>query len=222
MLGSTSTVKPGSSGSIACQMASAGRLRDAYPTLDVHPVLADFTQAIDLPKTLAGRPVVAFFPGSTIGNFTRDEAAALLRFVRQRLGPSAHFIVGADQVKDLDVLLAAYDDAAGVTAAFNRNVLVRVNRELGADFVPEAFDHRAIWNAEHERIEMHLVSRETQQVTLAGQRFAFAAGESIHTENSHKFTRESFAQLAEAGGWRVEREWISPEPAFGVFLLRAI
>nr|WP_255369376.1 L-histidine N(alpha)-methyltransferase [Luteibacter sp. UNCMF366Tsu5.1] len=198
------------------------RLREAYPALAVHPVVADFTQAIDVPKALAGRPVVAFFPGSTIGNFTHDEAAALLRFVRERLGPSAHFIVGADQVKDVNVLLAAYDDAGGVTAAFNRNVLVRINRELGADFVSEAFEHRAIWNAERERIEMHLVSREAQEVTLAGQRFAFAAGESIHTENSHKFTPESFARLAEAGGWRIEREWISPAPAFGVFMLRAI
>ncbi len=198
------------------------RLREAYPSLAVHPVVADFTQAIDVPKALAGRPVVAFFPGSTIGNFTHDEAAALLRFVRERLGPSAHFIVGADQVKDVNVLLAAYDDAGGVTAAFNRNVLVRIDRELGADFVPEAFEHRAIWNAERERIEMHLVSREAQEVTLAGQRFTFAAGESIHTENSHKFTPESFARLAEAGGWRIEREWISPAPAFGVFMLRAI
>jgi dimethylhistidine N-methyltransferase len=197
------------------------RLRDAYPSLAVHPVIGDFTQAIDVPKALAGRPVVAFFPGSTIGNFTPAEAIALLRSVRERLGPDAHFIVGADQVKDVDVLLAAYDDAAGVTAAFNRNVLVRINRELGGDFDPEAFEHRAVWNASLERIEMHLVSRVAQRVTVAGQVFAFAAGESIHTENSHKFTPASFARLAEAGGWRIEREWISPDPAFGVFSLLA-
>jgi dimethylhistidine N-methyltransferase len=165
--------------------------------------------------------VVAFFPGSTIGNFTPDEAAALLRAVRERLGPGARFIVGADQVKDLDVLLAAYDDAQGVTAAFNRNVLVRINRELGGDFVPEAFEHRAVWNPRFERIEMHLVSRAAQRVTLAGQAFAFEAGESIHTENSHKFTPASFARLAAAGGWDVERAWISPAPSFGVFVLNA-
>jgi dimethylhistidine N-methyltransferase len=200
---------------------AVARLRDAYPSLAVHPVVGDFTHAIEVPKAVAGRPVVAFFPGSTIGNFTPDEAAALLRAVRERLGPGARFIVGADQVKDLDVLLAAYDDAQGVTAAFNRNVLVRINRELGGDFVPEAFEHRAVWNPRFERIEMHLVSRAAQRVTLAGQAFAFEAGESIHTENSHKFTPASFARLAAAGGWDVERAWISPAPSFGVFVLNA-
>jgi dimethylhistidine N-methyltransferase len=162
---------------------------------------------------------VAFFPGSTIGNFVPEEAIALLRSVRERLGAGAHFIVGADQVKSVDTLIAAYDDAEGVTAAFNRNVLVRINRELGADFDPQAFEHRAVWNTELERIEMHLVSRVSQKVTVAGQSFSFAAGESIHTENSHKFTPASFARLAEAGGWQVDREWISPDPAFGVFAL---
>ncbi|MET0937251.1 MAG: ergothioneine biosynthesis protein EgtB, partial [Luteibacter sp.] len=197
------------------------RLRSAYPGLAVHPVVGDFTQAIDVPAAVAARPIVAFFPGSTIGNFTPDEAIALLRSVRERLGPAAHFIVGADQVKPVETLVAAYDDAEGVTAAFNRNVLVRINRELGGDFDPQAFEHRAVWNAERERIEMHLVSRVAQQVTVAGHRFAFAAGESIHTENSHKFTPASFARLAEAGGWRVDRQWVSAEPAFGVFGLVA-
>nr|WP_280136185.1 L-histidine N(alpha)-methyltransferase [Luteibacter rhizovicinus] len=195
------------------------RLRSAYPALEVHPVVGDFTQAIHVPEALAGRPVVAFFPGSTIGNFVAEEAIALLRSVRERLGPDAHFIVGADQVKPIDTLIAAYDDAEGVTAAFNRNVLVRINRELGGDFDPQAFEHRAVWNAQRERIEMHLVSRRAQQVTVAGQHFRFAAGESIHTENSHKFTPASFARLAEAGGWRVDQQWISPDPAFGIFAL---
>lgn len=197
------------------------RLRSAYPGLAVYPVVADFTRAIDVPEAVAGRPIVAFFPGSTIGNFTADEAIALLRSVRERLGPEAHFIVGADQVKSVETLIAAYDDAEGVTAAFNRNVLVRINRELGGDFDPQAFAHEARWNADRERIEMHLVSRVAQQVSVAGQRFAFAAGESIHTENSHKFTPASFARLAEAGGWRIDRQWISPDPAFGVFALVA-
>jgi dimethylhistidine N-methyltransferase len=201
---------------------AVARLRDAYPSLVVHPVVGDFTHAIALPKALADRPVVAFFPGSTIGNFTPDEAVALLRSVREQLGSDARFIVGADQVKDLDVLLAAYDDAAGVTAAFNRNVLVRINRELGGDLDPASFDHRAIWNPAFERIEMHLVSREAQRVTVAGQAFSFDAGESIHTENSHKFTPASFARLAEAGGWRIENEWISADPAFGVYVLQAL
>ena len=195
------------------------RLTRSYPDLTVLPVVGDFTAELALPKSLRSLARVGFFPGSTIGNFVPEEAIALLRSVRERLGPEAHFIVGADQVKPVDTLVAAYDDAEGVTAAFNRNVLARINRELGGDFDPQAFEHRAVWNAERERIEMHLVSRVAQQVTVAGQRFGFAAGESIHTENSHKFTPASFARLAAAGGWRVDREWISPDPGFGVFAL---
>jgi dimethylhistidine N-methyltransferase len=200
---------------------AAQSLRKKYPALVVAPQVDDFTRVLTLPKEADGHTRVGFFPGSTIGNFTPTEAIALLRSIRERLGNDAHLIVGADQVKDADVLLAAYDDAEGVTAAFNRNVLVRINRELGGDIDPLSFEHRAVWNVALERIEMHLVSREAQQVQVAGQTFAFAAGESIHTENSHKFTPASFARLAEAGGWTVERQWISPDPAFGVFVLRA-
>nr|WP_256452094.1 L-histidine N(alpha)-methyltransferase [Luteibacter aegosomatissinici] len=200
---------------------AAERLRAAYPALPIVPVVADFTRGIEVPEALADKPVVAFFPGSTIGNFEADEAVALMHAVRRRLGPGARFIVGADQVKPIDTLLAAYDDAEGVTAAFNRNVLVRINRELGADFDVDAFEHRAVWNAAKSRIEMHLESAVAQTVTVAGQRFAFEAGETIHTENSHKFTPESFAALAARAGWAVEQQWISEDPAFGVFLLRA-
>lgn len=201
---------------------AAERLRASYPSLEVHPRIADFTRAIDLPPEVAGRPLVAFFPGSTIGNFTAEEATDLLRAVRASLGPDSRFIVGADQVKDIDTLIAAYDDDEGVTATFNRNVLVRINRELGGDFDVGAFEHRAIWNAAKARIEMHLVSGHAQRVTVAGQSFDIAAGESIHTENSHKFTSASFAALAQAGGWVVEREWVSPDPAFGVYVLKAV
>nr|WP_232309545.1 L-histidine N(alpha)-methyltransferase [Luteibacter yeojuensis] len=200
---------------------AAERLRPAYPSLAIMPVVADFTVGIEVPDALAGKPVVAFFPGSTIGNFEPAEAVELMRAVRRRLGPGARFIVGADQVKAVDVLLAAYDDADGVTAAFNRNVLVRINRELGGDFDVGAFAHRAVWNAARSRIEMHLESTVAQTATVAGQRFDFAAGETIHTENSHKFTPESFAALAAEAGWGVEQQWISEGPAFGVFLLRA-
>jgi dimethylhistidine N-methyltransferase len=201
---------------------AAERLRSAYPSLAIVPVVADFTQGIDVPDALAGKPVVAFFPGSTIGNFEPGEAVDLMRAVRRRLGAGARFIVGADQMKPIDVLLAAYDDAEGVTAAFNRNVLVRINRELGADFDVGAFEHRAVWNAAKSRIEMHLESSAAQTVTVAGQRFAFEAGETIHTENSHKFTPESFQALAERAGWAIEAQWISDAPAFGVFLLKAV
>lgn len=198
------------------------RLASAYPALAVHPVVADFTRSIDVPRVLAGHPVVAFFPGSTIGNFESDDAVELLRSVRNRLGAEARFIVGADQVKDVPTLIAAYDDAEGVTAAFNRNMLVRINRELGGDFDVGSFEHRAVWNAEKARIEMHLASRRAQRVTVAGQAFDFAAGETIHTENSHKFTPASFAALARSGGWEVERQWVSNDPAFGVFVLKAV
>ncbi|QWT21797.1 ergothioneine biosynthesis protein EgtB [Bacillus sp. NP157] len=201
---------------------AAERLRAAYPALPILPVVADFTRGIEVPDKLAGKPLVAFFPGSTIGNFEAGEAIELMRSVRRRLGRGARFIVGADQVKAVETLLAAYDDAEGVTAAFNRNVLVRANRELGADFDVGTFEHRAVWNAAKARIEMHLESRVAQVVHLNGQRFSFAAGETIHTENSHKFTPASFAALAAASGWTIEREWISAEPAFGVFLLKAV
>jgi dimethylhistidine N-methyltransferase len=175
-----------------------------------------------LPLANLTRPLghtVVLFLGSTIGNLEPDQAAAMLADLRSALHPGDALLLGADLRKDPSILEPAYYDALGVTAAFNLNLLQRFNRELGGDFDPQAFDHRAVWNVELERIEMHLVSRVAQRVTVAGQRFGFAAGESIHTENSHKFTPASFARLAEAGGWRVDREWISPDPAFGVFAL---
>jgi probable methyltransferase len=201
---------------------AAERLRAAYPALPIVPVVADFTRGIEVPGSLSDKPVVAFFPGSTIGNFEPDEAVALMQAVRRRLGEGARFIVGADQVKPVETLLAAYDDAEGVTAAFNRNILVRINRELGADFDVGAFEHRALWNEGKSRIEMHLESQVAQTVTVAGQRFAFEMGETIHTENSHKFTPASFAALAARAGWSIEQQWLSDAPAFGVFLLRAV
>ena len=203
----------------ALRLATVKLLR-AYPQLAVTPVVGDFTTSVELPSALRGRPLVGFFPGSTIGNFTPPEARALLRSIRTLLGPDARLIIGADQVKDEATLLRAYDDAAGVTAEFNKNLLRRINRELSGNFDLSAFDHLAVWNAELARIEMHLVSRHDQIVTAAGHSFAFKAGERLHTENSHKFTEASFATLAEDAGWTVEASWISPAPAFGVFVLR--
>ncbi len=190
-----------------------------YPGLQVVPLLGDFTHLVALPSAVDGRPRVGFFPGSTIGNFTRDAAVAFLKATRSFLGPDSIFVVGADIVKPEPVLIAAYDDAAGVTAAFNKNLLVRINRELGGDFDLEAFDHRAVWNPVASRIEMHLVSRSRQTVRVGDASFAFEAGETIHTENSHKYEPAAFQALAEAGGWRVTAQWIAPPPAFGVFLL---
>jgi dimethylhistidine N-methyltransferase len=192
-----------------------------YPHLAVAPLAEDFTRALELPRPAAERPVVGFFPGSTIGNFTAPEARAFLRGARTLLGDGAAFIVGIDLVKAAETLVAAYDDSLGVTAAFNLNLLARINRELGGDFAIEAFRHRAIWNAAESRIEMHLESLRDQTVQVAGRSFRFAAGETLHTENSCKFTLDGFAALAADAGWRVEQHWTSPAPAFAVVLLRA-
>ncbi|UDF05296.1 ergothioneine biosynthesis protein EgtB [Asticcacaulis sp. AND118] len=199
--------------------AAAARLKTAYPALSVLPVVGDFTQNVHLPDALRDQPRIGFFPGSTIGNFTPDESRRLLRTFRTVLGADARLIVGADMVKDEATLHAAYDDTGGVTAAFNKNLLTRINRELGGNFDLDAFDHLAVWNAAQSRIEMHLVSRHDQIVTAAGHRFAFKASERLHTENSHKFTPESFAALCEGAGWQVAKSWISPDPAFGIFVL---
>lgn len=197
--------------------AAASRVAAAFPGLPVRPVVADLTAAFALPAT-AGRRL-GFFPGSTIGNFTDAEAVALLARLRGALGAGARLLLGADLVKDPAVLVAAYDDAAGVTAAFNRNLLHRLNREAGADFDPDAFAHRAVWNAAAARIEMHLVARRGLRVQLGGRTFDFAAGESIHTESSHKYTPDALRGLAAAGGWRDVACWTDAAALFSVWLL---
>jgi dimethylhistidine N-methyltransferase len=201
--------------------AAAHAIRGDYPNLTVAPLHEDFTRALELPRAAKGRPIVGFFPGSTIGNFTPDEAAAFLSGARRLLGEGAAFLVGIDLKKDRATLEAAYDDALGVTAAFNKNLLVRINRELAGDFDLDAFAHRAVWNEGEGRIEMHLMSLKDQAVTVAGRSFRFAAGETLHTENSYKFTVESFAELAARAGWRLERWWASAHPAFAMVLLRS-
>jgi dimethylhistidine N-methyltransferase len=205
----------------AALKAAADALGRDYPRLAIAPLAEDFTRALQLPAEVAGKPVVGFFPGSTIGNFTPAEAEAFLVGARRLLGPGAAFLVGLDLVKPEGTLVAAYDDRLGVTAAFNKNLLARMNRELGADFDLEAFDHKAVWHAAESRIEMHLVSLKDQEVHVAGGSFAFAAGETLHTENSYKFTVDGFGRLAARTGWRLEREWVSPTPAFAMVLLRA-
>ncbi|HWE46316.1 MAG TPA: ergothioneine biosynthesis protein EgtB [Caulobacteraceae bacterium] len=199
---------------------AAERIRAAYPALEVSPLAGDFTRPLTLPLAARGRPRVGFFPGSTIGNFTPAETRAFLKAAAALLGEGAIFIVGADLVKDEATLVSAYDDAQGVTAAFNLNVLARANRELGADFNLNAFAHRAQWNAQESRMEMHLLSLCEQMTHLAGRQLRFRNRETIHTENSYKFTPESLGALAEAAGWRIEQRWISPRPEFAVFLLR--
>ncbi len=198
---------------------AASAIASAYPYLKVAPVVGDFTQLLSAPAAIAHLPRVGFFPGSTIGNFLPDEAAAFLCTAKAFLGEGSSFIVGVDLVKAPEVLVAAYDDAKGVTAAFNKNLLKRINRELGGSFDLEAFRHRAVWNADKSRMEMYLVSSKAQTAMVAGRPFRFAAGETIHTENSHKYLPEIFAELAKAAGWRVNGQWISPAPSFGVFML---
>jgi dimethylhistidine N-methyltransferase len=199
--------------------ASSSLARD-YPRLSVAPVVADFTRHFRLPAVTDGRPRVGFFPGSTIGNFDRDGAARFLRSVRQVLGIHADLLVGVDLIKDPATLVAAYDDSHGVTARFNKNLLTRINRELGGDFEPLAFDHLALWNAARSRMEMYLVSRKDQIVNAAGNTFAFRRGERLHTENSHKFTIQMFTQLAAEAGWSASQTWSSDAPRVALFRLK--
>jgi dimethylhistidine N-methyltransferase len=204
--------------SVSALEAAAASIRRDYPRLEVEPLARDFTRSGAAPAAAAGRRRVGFFPGSTIGNFDPAEAVRLLAEARRLMGDDGLFILGADLVKETAVMTAAYDDAAGVTAAFNKNLLARIDRELGGDFDLDAFDHRAVWNADDSRIEMHLVARAPQIVRVAGRAFDFAAGESLHTENSYKFTVEDVTGMAKRAGWRLIERWIGPPPAFAVFL----
>jgi L-histidine Nalpha-methyltransferase len=198
-------------------MIAANSIAAAYPRIEVLPVCADFTQpfSVPTPRRPAAK-VVVFFPGSTIGNFDPEPAVELLRVMRDVAGPGGGLVIGADLVKDVKLLLRAYDDEAGVTAAFNRNVLRRFNCELDADFDVSAFRHRAVWNAQASRIEMHLVSARRQLVNLAGERLAFGGGEVIVTEHCHKYTLASFASLAARGGWRIRERWTDDRAWFSV------
>ena len=198
----------------------AAAVRRDVPNIAVLPVAADFTRDFDLPAQIRNRPRVGFFPGSTIGNFEPQDAAEFLRQAGRILGSGATMIIGVDRIKDEAVLNAAYDDAAGVTARFNLNILRRMNRELGGDFDLAAFRHHAFYNTADHRIEMHLESTKPQTVTVAGHSFTFAKGETIHTENSYKYTVESFRALAEDAGWRPVATWTDANEYFAVHALK--
>lgn len=201
-------------------LRSAAALSRRHPGLRVIPVCADFSRPFELPHVPGARRRAAYFPGSTIGNFSPPEARRFLAQVAAQVGAGGALLIGVDLRKPRAVLEAAYDDAEGVTAEFNRNLLRRINRELGADFDGAAFDHRAFWNDAEGRVEMHLVSRRAQVVKLAGRRIPLARGESIHTENSHKYDLAGFAALARPAGFEVERIWTDPARLFSVQLLR--
>ncbi len=200
---------------------SADALGAGFPGLPVIPVEADFMGPIALPAAVKAMPKLGFFPGSTIGNLVARTAVDLLRAMKETLGEGSRLLIGMDRIKDVDVLRAAYDDTAGVTAEFNLNLLHRINAELDGDIPVDAFRHRAIWNDELSRIEMHLEAVRDVAFTVAGERFAFRAGETIHTENSHKYGHRDSRLLLRAAGWGVVEEWTDAQQWFSILLAEA-
>ncbi|HWI76407.1 MAG TPA: L-histidine N(alpha)-methyltransferase [Sphingomicrobium sp.] len=200
---------------------SAAELRKRFPDLPIYPVAADFTRPLDLPQEIANLSKLGFFPGSTIGNFVPRSATDLLRHFRSLLGTGALLLIGMDRVKPIDRLIAAYDEPEGVTARFNLNLLDRINRELDGNIPLGAFRHEARWNDILSRIEMHLVATRDVDFTISGQSFAFKNGESIHTENSHKYGRRGARLLLLAGGWTPIAEWEDGGEDFSIVLAEA-
>jgi len=200
---------------------SAAEIDESFRHLPVHPVTADFTAPFTLPNEIAGMPKLGFFPGSTIGNFVPRSATDLLRHFRDLLGAGALLLIGMDRVKPVERLIAAYDDHQGVTAEFNLNLLNRINRELEGTIPIDSFRHEVRWDETLSRIEMHLVATHDVSFTVAGRRFSFAAGASIHTENSHKYSERSGRLLLLAGGWTPLAEWTDPAGDFAIVLAEA-
>jgi dimethylhistidine N-methyltransferase len=209
--------------SAAALAGASRRLAREFPRLHLFAVTGDFSQPLRLPvfRARAARRRVVYFPGSTIGNLVPQEAQAFLKMTRGQVGRAGAMLVGVDLKKDASVLHAAYNDARGVTAAFNLNLLRRINRELGADFDLRRFRHYAFYNPAPGRIEMHLVSLRRQVVSLGAHRFEFAPGETIHTENSYKYSVEEFSALAGEAGFRAERVWRDARARFALFGLVA-
>ena len=201
--------------------AGAAELAAKLPGLPIHPVEANFSNPIDLPAQAASLPRLGFFPGSTIGNFVPASATDLLRHFRRTLGTGGLLLIGMDRVKPAERLIAAYDEPEGVTAQFNLNLLHRINRELGGTVPTDAFRHEARWNDTLARIEMHLVADRDVEFEVAGQPFRFAAGTSIHTENSHKYDLRSGRTLLMAGGWMPLTEWTDGAGDFALVLAEA-
>ena len=201
---------------------SAADIAQQFPDISVEPVVADFARPFELPDSIAGLAKLGFFPGSTIGNFVPRSATDLLRSFRDLLGIGAQLLIGMDRVKPVERLVAAYDDSEGVTAAFNLNLLERINRELEGTIPIDAFRHEARWNDILSRIEMHLVAMRDVGFTVAGREFSFAKGSSIHTENSHKYGQRGARVLLLAGGWTPVAEWTDPAGDFAIILAEAM
>lgn len=197
---------------------AAENLRKEFPDLTIHPVAADYTKPFPVPHREKATRMVLYFPGSTIGNFTPERAKKFLSRMAELLEQDDGFLIGADRVKDINILEAAYNDSKEVTAQFNLNLLKRINRELGADFDLERFEHYAKFNREKSRIEMHLRSLNEQSVTVAGETFYFKEGETIHTENSHKYSLESFSELV-SDHFSIQKTWSDQNNFFSVYYL---
>jgi dimethylhistidine N-methyltransferase len=200
---------------------SARALQEEFQDLAIHPVEADFTRPLALPAEIAAMPRLGFFPGSTIGNFVPRSAVDFLRAMKETLGEGSRLVIGMDRIKDVGLLTRAYDDEAGVTAAFNLNLLRRINAELDGDIPIDAFRHRALWNDALSRIEMHLEAVRDVSFRVAGAAFSFRAGETIHTENSHKYGYRDSRLMLRAAGWGVIGEWTDPDEWFSILLAEA-
>ncbi len=201
---------------------AAEELAIEYPWLEIHAVCTDFTREMHVPPSAPEGTHVAFFPGSSIGNFTPDTAVEFLQAIVQLIGAGGYLLIGVDLKKDKAILEAAYNDKQGITAEFNLNLLTRINRELGADFDESNWQHKALYNERDGRIEMYLLSKTDQAVQLNGDRFEFKQGDSIHTENSYKYTADEFVQLAERAGFVSGKLWIDKKRLFSVHLFKAV
>ena len=201
---------------------SAAEVAASFPGIAVEPIIADFARPFDLPPGIASLPKLGFFPGSTIGNFVPRTGTDLLRSWRDLLGVGSQLLIGMDRVKPIERLIAAYDDPEGVTAAFNLNLLERINRELDGDIPTDAFRHEARWNDILSRIEMHLVAVRDVTFTIDGRSFSFAEGSSIHTENSHKYGLRGGRVLLLAGGWTPIAEWADEAGDFAIIIAEAL
>lgn len=199
---------------------SARAIARDHPEIQVHAVCADYSRPLQLPVVTPAYPRAAFFPGSSIGNFEPDQARALLGGIAELVGPGGRLLVGVDMKKDAGMLHAAYNDARGVTAAFNLNLLARINRELGADFDLAAYRHRAFYDAGRGRVEMRLRAESAQRVHIDGRHYDFRAGEELHTENSYKYSLAEFRALAAGAGFVSERVWQDEQALFSVHCLR--
>ena len=201
-------------------LAATNSLSRDFPYLKVQAVTADFTNPFKIPVMIGKGPRIGFFPGSTIGNFSREEVIDFLKGTRKLLGPKGAMLIGVDLKKDERVLRAAYNDAQGVTAAFNMNLLERLNHELGATFNLSQFRHNAHYNPELGRVEMHLVSLMEQSITLGSETINFRKGETIHTENSYKYSQDQFKELSHRAGYKTVKAWTDPDLHFGIFFLQ--